>query len=186
MKKYLFAMLAILPIILFTSCSSDDDKTENKKLSYVQFKFHFTPYKSESYTSSKKIYTKDIFLFRLEGKKIKEPISPYSMETIEYGKVCKIDDVNNEYIFADYAEELAQLKNDNGYYTFDLLAPAIYNYNFHGKGELQRGEHLLVVKIDGSYFCKKININPKGDSVVYEFNLTQTGKGDEVNRNIWF
>lgn len=186
MKKYLLFMLAFLPMALFMACSSDEDGTKkSNELSYIQLKIHFTPYKASDY-ANKKIYTKEVYLFYLEDKKVKEPISPYATTVAKYGNVCVINDVNNEYIFADYSGDFVQLKDNNGYYTFDCLASAIYNYNFYGKQTLKKGNHLLVIKVDGTYFCKKINISPSGDTATYDFNLIQTGEGNVANNLIWF
>lgn len=186
MKKHLLFMLAFLPMVLFTSCSSDEDGTKkSNELSYIQLQFHFTPFKSSDY-ANKKIYAKEVYLFYLEGKKVKEPINPYATTVTKYGNVCVINDVNGEYIFADYSGDYVQLKDTNGYYTFDCLASAIYNYNLYGKQSLKRGNHLLVIKADGTYFCKKININPNGDYAKYDFNLTQTGSGGVADKLVWF
>lgn len=98
-----------------------------------------------------------------------------------------MDTSDNEYIFADYSGEFAQLKDDNGYYTFDCVAAAIYNYNLiTNTMPIQRGEHLIVIKTAGTYFCKKLNINPQGDNAVYEFNLVQTGNNGKSDNVVWF
>ena len=185
MKKYLLFLLAFLPMVLFTACSSDDENESKQELSYMQVKFHFTPYNTSGYIDSKKIYTKEIYLFRLDNKQIKEPIIPYSTQT-SYGQMCVIDDVNGNYVYSDYSGDYAQLKDDRGDYTFDCMATAIYNYNFNQKTSLQKGEHLLVIKANGTFVCKNLSISPHGDNAVYDFNLVQTGKDGINDKVVWF
>lgn len=185
MKKYLFLILVLFPMFL-ASCSSDknDSVKPNNEIS-LQVKFHFTPY-NVSDNSAKKVYTKELYLFYLEGKHVKEPITPYATDIAKYGNVCAIRDVNNEYIFADYASEFLQLKDNNGYYTYNFISSPIENYNFLGKQSIQQGAHLIVIKVDGTYFCKKVNITPQNGTILYDFNLVQTGKGNNVDKFIWF
>lgn len=187
MKKYLLFLLAFLPMVLCTSCSSDDDDETNQpqKLSSIEINFDFTPYDMSAFSTSKQLYTREIYLFNMEGKHIKEPITPFSMETKDYGWACAIDDVNGENIYCDYSGEFSQKKDNDGYYTFNCV-DAIYNYNFLSKKELSRGLHLLVIKINGSYFCKKIDINPKNFFAEYDFHLVQTATNGKVDRFIWF
>ena len=187
MKKYLLFLLAFLPMVVFTACSSseDEDVEQTQKLSSIGIEFDFTPYDMTSFSTSKKLYTKEIYLFNLEGKHIKEPITPFSMELKEYGLVCSIDDVNGEYIYCDYSGEFTQEKDNDGYYTFNGVE-AIYNYNFLSKRELSRGMHLLVIKTNGSYFCKKIDINPETSFAKYNFHLVQTVTNGKVDKYIWF
>lgn len=187
MKKYLLFLLAFLPM-MFTACSSSDDddgEGSGKNLTYIQVKFRFTPYSTSDYSYTKNLYIRELYLFKLDGKHLKEPIIPYSTDT-SYGKVCVVNDVNGNYVYSDYSGDFVQLTDDKGKYTFDCMAPAIYSYNFQGKSALQRGEHLIVIKAGETYFCKKLNINPQGDNAVYDFNLIQTGKDGTEDKVVWF
>ncbi|MBE6323109.1 MAG: hypothetical protein E7073_08850 [Bacteroidales bacterium] len=186
MKKFLFCLLAACT---FISCSDDKDDdiysyVPDGMLAFIHITFDASLINTPSDSREDAL----LFLFHTDGKFIEENPTPNSF-TYRGDEICFVHDVNNEYVYCDYFGSFLQKKDaSNGKYTMSYV-DAAYNPNFPGSAAyFSKGTYLIVIYINGTYFCHYETINPEG-KYIYDlhYNLVQTeNSSGYAERYIWF
>lgn len=187
MKKLLFCLLAACTVI---SCSDDKDddsylsNVPEGKLAFIKITFDA----SLIDTPSDKRKDALLFLFPTAGKFIEENPKPYSF-TYNGDEICGVNDVNNESVYCNYSGSFSQDKDaSTGKYTMSYCTAAFTPNVLTLASYFSKGEYLIVIYINGTYFCHYETINPEGKYIdELHYNLVQTkNTSGYAERYIWF
>ncbi|MCM8871846.1 MAG: hypothetical protein NDJ65_01020 [Paludibacteraceae bacterium] len=187
MKKLLFCLLAACTVI---SCSDDKDddsylsNVPDGMLGFIQIRFDASLINTPSDSREDAL----LFLFPTEGKFIKEDPTPHSFTSTYGDEICAIDDVNNESIFCNYSGSFLQEKDpSNGKYTMSYVDAAFTPNVLTLASYFSKGEYLIVIYVNGTYFCHYETIDPKEKYAELHYNLVQTeNSSGYAERYIWF